>query len=404
MPDIHGLYGLPPGADFPAALVSGLVERFAGMAPDALARAEVIVNTQRMRSRLSEAFADGMPRLLPRIRLVTEMAHDPLARPVATVPALRRQLELTRLITALLEREPDMAARSDAFALAESLTALLSEMEDEGVAPGAVAALDVGDMSAHWARARGFLEIVAAYQIAADESGANAALRSAVEARIAAWDANPPAHPVILAGSTGSRGTTQMLMRAVARLPRGAVVLPGFDFEQPAQVWTRLMQDSALEDHPQYRFAALLKALGQDPRDVKRWRDTDPVPQRNRVFSLALRPAPVTDQWISEGAALGDLRHALAGIDLIEAADPRHEALSIALCLRDAAESGRHAALVTPDRTLARRVTAELDRWHIVPDDSAGRPPGADRARGASCARSRTWLASRPRPPRFLPC
>lgn len=374
MPDLNGLYGLPPGADFPAELVAGLLDRYRGAPPEALARVEIVVNTQRMRRRILDAFADGPARLLPRLRLVTDLANAPLASALPTVRPLRRQLELTQLIGALLDREPDMAARTDAFALAESLAALLAEMEDEAVAPGAVAALDVGDMSAHWERARAFLGIVEAYQNSAADTGPNAALRAAVSARIAAWQAAPPADPVILAGSTGSRGTTQALMQAVARLPVGAVVLPGFDFEQPGIVWQRLTRDDGLEDHPQFRFASLLYQLGRDHGAVRRWRPTDPVAARNRAISLALRPAPVTDQWIAEGAGLGDLRDALSGIDLIEASDPRHEALAIALCLRDAAGAGRTAALVTPDRTLARRVTAELDRWRIVPDDSAGRP------------------------------
>ena len=93
-------------------------------------------------------------------------------------------------------------------------------------------------------------------------------------------------------------------------------------------------------------------------------------------MSLALRPAPVTDQWRSEGARAR--RHASPrpppGSTWVEAPDPRAEALAIALALREAAETGARAALVTPDRTLARRVTAELDRWGLIPDDSAGRP------------------------------
>ena len=100
-----------------------------------------------------------------------------------------------------------------------------------------------------------------------------------------------------------------------------------------------------------------------------------PAPERNALVSLALRPAPVTDQWRSEGAALaGTLAAACAGLAWVEAPDPRGEALAIALALREAAETGERAALVTPDRTLARRVTAELDRWGLIPDDSAGRP------------------------------
>ncbi len=47
----------------------------------------------------------------------------------------------------------------------------------------------------------------------------------------------------------------------------------------------------------------------------------------------------------------------------------------IALRLRQALEQpGKRAALVTPDRVLARRVAGELRRWNIEIDDSAGRP------------------------------
>src|SRR5262249_13792657 len=61
---------------------------------------------------------------------------------------------------------------------------------------------------------------------------------------------------------------------------------------------------------------------------------------------------------------------------------PREEALAIALCLRETLETkDTTAALVTPDRALARRVAAELTRWNIAVDDSAG-VPLADTAAG----------------------
>ena len=89
---------------------------------------------------------------------------------------------------------------------------------------------------------------------------------------------------------------------------------------------------------------------------------------------MALRPAPVTDQWRPEGPSLGPLGPAAEGVTLVEAPSPRAEALAIALRLRRAAEDGVRAVLVTPDRGLARQVSAALDRWGILPDDSAGVP------------------------------
>ena len=62
-------------------------------------------------------------------------------------------------------------------------------------------------------------------------------------------------------------------------------------------------------------------------------------------------------------------------VAIVEAANEREEALAVAAILRGAIETpGRTAALVTPDRGLARRVAVELQRWGIEVDDSAGRP------------------------------
>jgi double-strand break repair protein AddB len=192
---------------------------------------------------------------------------------------------------------------------------------------------------------------------------------------IAEWEQTPPTHPIILAGSTGSRGTTLLLMEAIARLPQGAVVLPGFDFDQPEPVWESLTDGLVAEDHPQYRFHKLMRDLDLRPSDICRWVDTTPQsPARNRLISLALRPAPVTDAWMSEGPYLKDLDQATEALTLVEAANPRSEALAIALRLRQAAEDGQTAALITPDRMLTRQVSAALDRWDILPDDSAGLP------------------------------
>ena len=64
---------------------------------------------------------------------------------------------------------------------------------------------------------------------------------------------------------------------------------------------------------------------------------------------------------------------ALAGFAMIEAANAEEEALAIAVALREALETpGKTAALVTPDRALARRVVAALARWQVAVDDSGG--------------------------------
>ncbi len=96
---------------------------------------------------------------------------------------------------------------------------------------------------------------------------------------------------------------------------------------------------------------------------------------RERFVSEAMRPAETTHLWRERAALLGsdDSEAALSGIDVVEASDDREEALAIAVALREALETpGRTAALVTPDRSLAERVAAELARWDVAVEDSAG--------------------------------
>lgn len=374
-------FGVAPGVDFPASVVTGLVERF-GATPQSLAQVEVFVNTRRMQRRMIDLFDAGPARLLPRIKLITDLANDRRFADIPpAVPRMQRQLELVQLVSKLIDAQPNLAPRSSVFDLAQSLGALLDELAGEGVDPQVLFDLDVSDVSGHWQRSLEFVKLIEPLFDETRAPGPEARSRAVVRRLMDLWRDAPPQHPMIIAGSTGSRGTTAQLMQAVAQLPQGAVILPGFDCDAPKFVWDRLQ--SAVtntdfpdqEDHPQFRFAKLLHGLNLSPPDIPEWRkETAHSPARNRLMSLVLRPAPITDQWMTEGKRLEDIDQATADVSLIQAPSGRIEASAIAMALRHAAEQGVKSALISPDRVLTRQVTAALDRWGITPDDSAGRP------------------------------
>ena len=376
------VFACAPGVDFPAAILRGLESRLACHAPEAWARVTVLVNTRRMARRLRELFDAGPPRLLPQLRLISDVESLAPGVPLPPAPSsLKQRLELVTLISKLIKEQPELAARSASFALADSLATLFDEMQGEGVTPEDIARLDVSDQSGHWLRAQKFIGIAQAYINADSEAlPAERRQRLTVLRLLAHWTENPLVDPILIIGSTGSRGTTQLLMQGVAALPQGAVVLPGFDFDMPANVWGDMPADHAgngatSEDHPQSRFVKLIQSLDLSAADVKHWSDNvPPSPARNRLVSLALRPAPVTDAWRTDGQKLTDIGIATDDITLVEAESPRAEAIAIAMRLRQAAEDGQRAALITPDRMLTRQVAAALDLWGILPDDSAGTP------------------------------
>ncbi len=368
------IFAVPPGYDFAAEFVAGLRQRLNGSPPETMASILVFLNTRRVRQGIRSEFANGAPGFLPRLRLVTDLATDPGFPDIpAPVEPLRRRLELSQAVGRLLKGDERFASRAVIYDLADSLANLLDEMHAEGVDPNRIRELDVSEHSEHWARSLEFIDIIERHWGLNAQPDIQARQRLVVERIVESWEAGPPDHPVIVAGSTGSRGATQLLMQAAARLPQGAVVVPCFDFEMPEETWATMDDMSTGEDHPQYRLKFLMDSLGVGPGDVEIWRrGSTGGNSRNRLISLALRPAPVTDQWMTEGPALGDICEATEGLTLLEAPDPRMEAVSISLCMREAVENGENVSLVTPDRILARQVTAALKRWKITPFDSSG--------------------------------
>lgn len=371
------LFAVPLGVDFPTAFVKGLLSRYTGQPPHALARAHVIVNSARMRRRVRDVLIEHGALLHLRLHLVTDLTdlcgsfdrHAPKS-------ALAVRLELVGLVTRLIDAQPDIAARTSVFALADSLATLIDEIQSEGIAPDVIANLDVPDQSGHWARSLEFLKIVQTYlEHRRLDPDSQAFLRQQITELNRKWQENPILEPVFIAGSTGSRGTTLDLMRTVASLPNGAIILPGYDCDMPPEAWDQLNDPLMGQDHPQYRIAHVARALQVAPHDIASWTADTPVhTERNALLSLALRPAPVTDTWRRDGPNLPSLTAATKGITWVEAPTKRAEALAIALRLRKAVEDNETIALITPDRQLTRQVTAALDKWNILPDDSAGLP------------------------------
>ena len=377
------VFVLPAGADFAGRVLDGLAARMAGLDPFARAAVDIRLNTRRAQRVLEERMARD-PRfagLMPRIAGAEDLLRQ--ADGPRAVDPLRRKLHLARLIAGLLAREPGLAPRGALFDLAARLADLLDTFQGEGVAPDRLDTLRPQEVAAHWEISARFMRLLwtAWPEVLAElEPGLadpEVARMAQVEALARDWAARPPAHPVILAGSTGSRPWMRRLMGLVADLPQGAVILPGVDRDLPVALWglDEKGEPCLTPDHPQAGLAATARALGCEMHHLPSWAEGAGAGARGRLISLALRPAPVTDSWLAEAPArAGEVAEATGTLSLIVAPAEREEAAAIACAMRDAVERGLSVALITPDRDLSRRVAAALDRWHIVPDDSAGRP------------------------------
>ncbi len=412
------VFTIPPGAPFlptlADALVSGRLVGAVGHDPFALASVTLYLPTQRAVRALSTVLAQrlGGAALLPRMIPLGEADEAELDLSASTlldtpedllhpsIPALERRLILARLVqkwAETVDREllpiddevPFLVPSSpaDAVALAADLEGLMDALTVEGLPWSEIASAVEAEHSRYFRLTLDFLRIAAEHwpEILAARSLADPTARSRrlVLAEADRLTRDRPDDPVIVAGSTGSVPATARLIAAVARLPRGAVVLPGLDLHLDEEGWEAIdgaggTRDEIAHGHPQAILRALTGRAGLAVArgEVETLGTLSPeAVARERLLSQALRPAETTDAWARLDAAerLALAHEGMEGLAVVEAADEREETLVAALALRETLETpGATAALVTPDRGLALRVSAELARWGIAAEDSAG--------------------------------
>jgi ATP-dependent helicase/nuclease subunit B len=414
------LYTINSARPFLYDLAALLLDRYAAD-PAGLADVIIFLPTRRAVRALQDAFlaaAGDAPKatLLPRIRTLGDIGEDDFLGvtdlpgltdlPPAISP-LERKLVLARFIYAKEQwQADDLGAKpswASALTAAGELAALLDSFYTEQISFEKLQDLVPAHFASHWQVSLKFLDIVAsqwpAYLEAQGQLDPSDYRRQLIDGLVSLWDkvqgGTPPDHPLIIAGSTGSMPAVARLMRLVASLPQGAVILPGLDLEMDDAAWQQIE-----DPHPQAGFRHLLQDWFDNwpRRDVAEWPSVAATPKgtgRQRLISLALRPAEATDDWLrllDAFSATEDLQQATASLRIAELDDEADEALAIALAMRGVlSDPGKTAILVTPDRVLGRRVSARLHRWGIQLDDSAG-VPFANTLRGNFLRLVAAWL------------
>ena len=384
------VFTIPPGVPFLDALAAGILSETSGD-PLALARYRILLPTRRAARALAESFlreSDGQALVLPRLTPIGDIDDDEIALFSLDEPALestidcppaisplRRRILLARLVEQFAPVSGGRPLGPDhALQLAGELARLLDQVQTERLGFDGLMGLVPANYAHHWQITLDFLRILSEHwpRILAEEGAIDPADRRnrLLSARADLWRRDPPDHPVIAAGSTGSIPATADLLEVVARLPKGAVVLPGLDRDCDPQSWSKLDPP-----HPQFGLARLLERLGLEREQVRDWphlRKRAAHGERLRLLAEVMRPTETSDAWRQiEGLS----ERAVQGLSRIDCPTPSEEAAVIALLMRETLESpGKTASLVTPDRDLARRVAAELRRWRIEIDDSAGTP------------------------------
>ena len=392
-----------------AALVDGrLVHGFeARRDPLNLATATLYLPTRRAGRMAREVFLDVLKTdaaILPRIVALGDIDEDELAfaeeaepyggaAPLDIPPKLgelERRLTLARLVAAWARSPVSsplvVGGPASTLALAGDLARLMDDMVTRGVGWEALDGLVPDQLDKYWQHSLEFLQIARRAwpaHLAEIQRIEPAARRDLlIEAEAARLTAHRDG-PVIAAGSTGSMPATAKFLHAVAGLTQGAVVLPGLDTDLDDAAWRLIggVRDAQgkfttppASNHPQFAMYALLQRFGITRGDVEIL--GQPASQgRDVLVSEAMRPSNATAAWhrrLAQPDIVEKISRGMTNLAVIEAANPEMEALAIAVAMREAQHLDQSAALVTPDRALARRVMAALSRWNLEFDDSGG--------------------------------
>lgn len=371
----HGIFYTPLGADFAKVFADGLCDFLDQFPLKDQIEAEVYFNAEQTRQSVMRAMHHSASRIWPKFRLISDVVRNleiPLPKERSS---LERIITLSELIKVYADQTGALASSQARFALAQTLDQQLSEMQREKARLDDITRLIPDDLARHWEFSAKFLRIAQEVMSPDLRVDPNSRLRFAIERQAELWLSRNPQHPIIIAGSTGSRGDIRVLMKAVLQLTHGAIVFPGMEEDMPDDIWDGFLAEEFSFDHPQAAILKSVAALDARREDLKPWSLTASAGERAEFTRIALTPPPATDHWHREKENFSQkIDVQTKDLTLIEVETQKEEAEAIASVLQEAEALGKSSALITPDRLLRRRVTAILNTRSIDVDESAGQP------------------------------
>lgn len=331
-----------------------------------LSHITIFVPTNRSAKTLKEAFlrqSNGKALFLPKIVSFSNIDFLIPDVPLAISP-LERQLLLSKLVQ---KKQP--MSEDKAFTLAASLAELIDQMHNYDVDFDTLKEIVPDNFASHWQQTLSFLEIVETYwpMILKERNQLDPSLRQIrlIESLIHQWKVSPPQNPIIALGFTGGLPIVEKFLKAVNELPNSDIYIPNLDTLLSEEEWENL--DAT---HPQFYMKKLLETLGVKRKQIIQ---KDEIKSRFKLVSMLLKPAKFTANWYKDAPKLK--KDVVQNLERVEYKNPQTEAFEIACRLREVLETpAKTAALVTTDRSLARRVRVQMARWGIELDDSAGTP------------------------------
>lgn len=382
------IYTIPSSLPFAETLVRGILEKY-GNDPLTLVDITLLLPNRRSCRSVQEAFlrvTGGIPTFLPKMQPLGDVGDEDFTFKIslgvlnADLPPVISTTKQRLLLAQLIEKfqggyiGKNKITTAQSAHLAVELSTFLDEVQRQQLSFDGLRAIVPEELARHWQITLDFMDIIIKNwpEILAEKGVSDAGTHRNLSLKMLAkyWKENPPQNPVIAAGSTGSIPATANLLKVIANIPQGGVILPGLDQIMDNDSW-----ENITETHPQSGLKALLESLGAERMNVAEWIPSSFLRKevhREQLISQIMLPATSSDKW-QKMEVIPDT--AVVGISRIYAPTLQDEARVIALLFRDTLEvKGKTAALITNDQNLASRVMGIMERWEVRLDNSSGKP------------------------------
>ena len=251
------IFNIAANLPFLDSLANSIIKQY-GDNPLVFSNITIFLPSRRACAELSEAFlraSEGKPMLLPSIQplgdlddeefLFRNADNDNLEIP-NIISATRQRLILTELIEKWqsMQSGHETITTVQAAHLAIELASFLSEVQKQQLSFSEIENIVPDELSKHWQTTLNFLSILIEKwpDILEDNKVVDIHTHRNLSLEVQAeyWRKNPSEYPVIAAGSTGSIPATANLLKVIASMETGQVILPGLDIDMDEESWEQL--------------------------------------------------------------------------------------------------------------------------------------------------------------------
>lgn len=278
------------------------------------------------------------------------------------MPVLTRQMLLAKQVQIFFKSNGMSYTLRNALELSQSLAELLDNATLYDVSDDAIKALAKGNYSEHWQRIATFLRIVFNnWQTINDEHQSISSAQSThhiLNSLASYWQKKAPTFPIIAAGSTGSHPATAHLLQAIAKAPRGCVLLPGIfagiteTYEAQIEKGHPLFYGKQLAHKMHLHLSAIPVLCGNDS-------------SRSNYLMQAFTPVSLmATKHVKKNSP----------VTILSCANEWQEARAVALLVKKILASPDNSVMVvSPDRQLLARISVDLESFSIIANNSGAK-------------------------------